>query len=171
MNIHDPHLPWHIAQLRPNGLSMALRNLERQSVTVFAPTEIRTERRGQKFVTREAQAFPGYLFVQPSPTTGGIRAVNSTRGITKLVSQGSEPAIVADELMEALRMRFAPRVELPAPEFFPGEDVKILDGPLAEFVARVEATAPKDRVYLLIELMGRATRVTVDARQLRSLKV
>lgn len=167
MTDDDPHLPWHLAQLRPNGLAMALRNLERQSVTYFAPTETRTERRGQKFVTREAPAFPGYVFVQPSPAAGGIRAINATRGITKLVSLGPEPAIVPPDLMNALRARFAPRVELPPPVFSSGDKVKILEGPLADFMARVEATAPQDRVYLLIDLMGRATRVAVDARSIR----
>jgi transcriptional antiterminator RfaH len=170
MTQDDPHLPWHLAQLRPNGLAMALRNLERQSVTVFAPTETRTERRGQKFVTREAPAFPGYVFVQPSQATGGIRAINATRGITKLVSLGPEPAVVPPDLMAALHLRFAPRVELPAPEFSPGDRVQILAGPLAEFIAQVEATAPQDRVYLLIDLMGRATRVAVDAKHLRGLQ-
>lgn len=170
MNETVPNLPWHLAQLRPNGLSMALRNLERQSVTVFAPTETRTDRRGQKFVTREAPAFPGYVFVQPSPATGGIRAINATRGITKLVSLGPEPAVVPHDLMAALRLRFAPSFEFPAPEFSPGDRVQILKGPLSEFIAQVEATAPQDRVYLLIDLMGRATRVAVDARHLRGLK-
>lgn len=169
MTQDDPYLPWHLAQLRPNGLAMALRNLARQSVTVFAPTETRTERRGQKFITREAPAFPGYVFVQPAPATGGIRAINATRGITKLVSLGPEPAVVPPDLMAALRLRFAPRVELPPPEFSPGDQVQILTGPLADFIAQVEATAPQDRVYLLIDLMGHATRVAVDAKHLRGL--
>jgi len=169
MTQDDPHLPWHLAQLRPNGLATALRNLARQSVTVFAPTETRTERRGQKFVTREAPAFPGYVFVQPSAASGGIRAINGTRGITKLVTLGLGPAPVPHELMNALRARFAPRDATPATAFLPGEAVQILDGPLTDFMARVEATAPKDRVYLLVDLMGRATRVTVEAKQLRSL--
>ena len=161
---------WFIAQLRPNGLSMALRNLERQGVPHFAPMEARTERRGQKFVTREAPAFPGYVFVQPSAASGGIRAINGTRGITKLVTLGLGPAPVPHELMNALRARFAPRDATPATAFSPGEAVQILDGPLTDFMARVEATAPKDRVYLLVDLMGRATRVTVEAKHLRSLK-
>ena len=165
----DPNLPWHLAQLRPNGLSMALRNLARQSVTVFAPTETRTERRGQNFVTREVPAFPGYVFVQPNRATGGIRAINATRGISKLVTLGPEPAVVHPDLMAALRLRFAPRTDLPAPEYAPGDQVQILTGPLADFIAQVEAAAPKDRVYLLIDLMGRATRVAVDAKHLRGL--
>jgi transcriptional antiterminator RfaH len=170
MTQDDPQLPWYIAQLRPNGLSMALRNLERQSVNVFAPTETRTERRGQKFVTREAPAFPGYVFVQPSHETGGMRAINSTRGINKLVSLGVKPAVVPRDLIAALRLRFAPSVELPPPEFSPGDRVQILSGPLSDLIAQVEATAPQDRVYLPIELMGRATRAAVDARHLRGLK-
>lgn len=165
----DPNFPWHLAQLRPNGLSMALRNLERQSLTHFAPIETRTERRAGKFVTREALAFPGYVFVQPGPHAGGIRAINATRGISKLVALGPEPATVPHDLIEALRLRFSPATEVAVPDFAPGDQVQILEGPLADFVAQVEATAPEGRVYLLIDLMGRATRATVDARHLKAM--
>ena len=167
MTAVDPNLPWYLAQLRPNGLSMALRNLERQSLTHFAPMETRTERRAGKFVTREALAFPGYVFVQPNPDAGGVRAINATRGISKLVALGPEPAAVPHDLIEALRLRFSPAPEVAAPDFAPGDHVQILEGPLADFVAEVEATASEGRVYLLIELMGRATRVAVDARRLK----
>ena len=163
----DDTATWHIAQLRPNGLLMALRNLERQSVAHFAPTELRTERRGAKFVTRDVPAFPGYVFVQPSAASGGVMAVNSTRGITKLITLGQGPAIVPAGLIAALRIRFAPPDITPAPQFDQGDWVKILDGPFAEFVAQVEATPAAERVYLLIDLMGRATRVAVDARSLK----
>jgi transcriptional antiterminator RfaH len=146
---------------------MALRNLERQSLTHFAPMETRTERRAGKFVTREALAFPGYVFVQPNPDAGGVRAINATRGISKLVALGPEPAAVPHDLIEALRLRFSPAPEVAAPDFAPGDHVQILEGPLADFVAEVEATASEGRVYLLIELMGRATRVAVDARRLK----
>jgi transcriptional antiterminator RfaH len=69
--------------------------------------------------------------------------------------------------MAALRIRFTPRIALPTPDFTPGDRVQILEGPLADFIAQVEATAPNDRVYLLIDLMGRATRVAVDARSIK----
>lgn len=146
---------------------MALRNLERQSVAHFAPTELRTERRGAKFVTRDVPAFPGYIFVQPSPALGGISVVNSTRGITKLVTLGQGPAIVPAGLIAALRLRFAAPDITPAPQFDQGDRVKILDGPFAELVAQVDATPAAERVYLLINLLGRDTRVAVDARSLK----
>lgn len=164
----DAHYrPWYLAQLRPNSLAMALRNLSRQSVTYFSPTEARTERRGQQFVTRDAPAFPGYIFVQPDPHGGGIRAVNGTRGISKVVSFGTTPAIISDDLIDALRLRFMSGAERATNIFSPGDHVQVLEGPFTEFIAQIDAVAPKDRVYLLINLMGRETRVVVDAKVLR----
>ena len=48
----------------------------------------------------------------------------------------------------------------------PGDQVRITSGPLAEFVAEVEAMAPDRRVFVLMELMGGQTRVAVKADQL-----
>lgn len=167
MDDDDHYRPWYLAQLRPNSLAMALRNLSRQSVTYFAPTEPRTERRGQQFVTRDVPAFPGYIFVQPNPHGGGIRAVNGTRGVSKIVSFGATPAIIPDDLIEALRLRFASGADRVTNTFSPGDHVQVLEGPFTEFIAQIDAVAPMERVYLLINLMGRETRVVVDAKILR----
>jgi transcription antitermination factor NusG len=47
-----------------------------------------------------------------------------------------------------------------------GDDVVIREGPFADFVASVEAIDPERRVHLLIDFMGRHSRVTVQADKL-----
>ena len=166
MQIHDTlDDPWYLAQLKPNGLGLALRNLERQRVTAFAPRETRTTRRAGKFVTREAPVFPGYVFMQIGQDSCRFRSINATRGIARIVSLGPEPATVPKDVMAALFARFAQQNDTAeAPMFHPGDRVDILEGPLADFAARIEATAPNDRVIVLLDIMGRASRVTLDAR-------
>ena len=160
--------PWYLAQIKPHGLSLALRNLERQHVTVFAPTETRTIRRAGKFITKSAPVFPGYVFVQIDQDSCSIRSINATRGISRLVALGPEPAIVPQDVMALLFARFAQDNAPPdVPLFQPGDMVDILEGPLADFAAQIEAMAPNDRVIVLLDIMGRSSRVTLDARQLR----
>lgn len=162
--------PWYLAQLKPNGLALALRNLERQKFIVFAPTEQRTQRRAGKFITKPAPVFPGYVFVQIGEDSCGIRAINSTRGITRLVALGPEPAIVPRDVMAALFARFAVKEapDRPLP-FQPADRVGIQNGPFADLVARIEATAPNDRGIVLLEIMGRPLRVTLGTSQIRKL--
>ena len=49
----------------------------------------------------------------------------------------------------------------------PGDAVEISGGPFAEFVATVENVDPDQRVWVLLELMGRTMRVAVHPDALR----
>lgn len=158
---------WYIAQLKPNGLSLALRNLARQRFGTFVPMETRTIRRGARFQTRRVPVFPGYAFIAVDPELGRWRAINSTTGVARLVSFGADPVRVAQPLVEALLRRYGQDGSEPPMEVVPGDEVQISDGPFADFVARVEAVSPERRVHLLIELLGRETRLIVEPSRVR----
>lgn len=158
---------WYIAQLKPNGLNLALRNLARQRFGTFVPMETRTVRRAGHFRTGSFPVFPGYVFTAIDPRQGRWRAVNSTTGVARLVSFGSAPVVVAPALIEALMRRYGGDEHPAAIEVAPGDLVEIADGPFAEFVARVEAVSPEHRVHLLIDLLGRETRMSVEPSRLR----
>jgi transcriptional antiterminator RfaH len=48
-----------------------------------------------------------------------------------------------------------------------GDDVVFSMGPFAGFIATVEDTEPDKRVWILLEIMGRKTRVAMDSQRLR----
>lgn len=56
---------------------------------------------------------------------------------------------------------------LPPKEFEIGDSVRLTAGPLAGFVSQVEALAPDQRIWVLLELLGRPTRVMVNPEDLR----
>ncbi|MBT8460794.1 MAG: hypothetical protein KJN60_14080 [Boseongicola sp.] len=72
---------WFVAQLKPNGLSMAQRNLERQAFAHFSPQRLETVRRSNGAKTAPRPLLPGYPFVQFDPKQAGWTAINATRGI------------------------------------------------------------------------------------------
>ena len=92
MTVHDPSTTWFLAQLKPNCAKIADKNLARQGFRTFMPMEEETRQRNGKFVTANKPLFPGYIFVALDVTRGLWRSVNSTYGITRLVSFGKEPA-------------------------------------------------------------------------------
>jgi transcriptional antiterminator RfaH len=156
---------WFIAQLKPNGINNALRNLHRQGFITFHPRQSATRRLRDKLVTREEPVFPGYLFVTFDPETAPWRRINATLGIARLLTTPSlRPAAVPRAFMDTLRARCAPDgIVLPPEALGPGDLVRIRTGPFAETVTRIESLDRSGRVGVLLEVMGQAIRVTVAA--------
>jgi transcriptional antiterminator RfaH len=75
-----------LAQFKPKCHRIAERNLERQGFQSFLPMQEETRRVRGKFTALMRPLFPGYLFVAFDKARGGWQAVNSTYGITRLVS-------------------------------------------------------------------------------------
>lgn len=169
MTIHESGPSWFLAQLKPNSVKIAERNLSRQGFQTFLPLEAQTRRSSGAFTTGLRPLFPGYIFVAFDVTKGLWKSVNSTSGITRLVSFGQTPAMVPDELVSKLRLRCDSdgRV-LPPKHLTPGDQVALTTGPFASFVAEVEQIAPDQRVWVLLEIMGGKTRVAVEPEQLRA---
>ena len=105
MTGQDRERHWFLAQLKPNCAHIAERNLGRQGFETFLPMEEETRTRKGKFITASRPMFPGYIFVAFDAARGLWRSVNSTYGITRLVSFGKEPAPVPHGLVHELRTR------------------------------------------------------------------
>jgi transcriptional antiterminator RfaH len=128
-----------------------------------------TRRVRGKFTTFMRPLFPGYLFVAFDKAHGGWQAVNSTYGITRLVSAGKTPVEVPLNLVSQLMQRCDTAGKLLPPKLLsPGDQVIINKGPFVEFIATIEALASDRRVWVLLEFMGQKTRVAVPADQLRT---
>jgi transcriptional antiterminator RfaH len=170
MSHHDRGTNWFLAQFKPNSHNIAERNLVRQGFRTFLPMQEETKRSRGKFITQVRPLFPGYLFVALDVLCGGWHAVNSTYGITRLVSLGKEPTPVPRDLVSQLMLRCDREGKLlPPKQLKPGDEVMLTKGPFAEFVATIERITPDRRVYVLMELMGAQTRVTVSAEHLRAI--
>lgn len=168
MTVHNSGTSWFLAQLKPNSANIAEKNLKRQGFKSFLPLADETVQRNGKFVTAPRPLFPGYLFVAFDVTRGHWRSVNSTSGITRLVSFGSEPAQVPRGLVSQIMLRCdAEGKLLPPKQLKPGDQVTMDKGPFANFAAEVEKIAPDRRVWVLMDIMGGRARVSVDADQLR----
>lgn len=168
MTFHDRGTSWFLAQLKPNCGHIAERNLKLQGFRTFLPTEDGTKRVRGKFITAPRPLFPGYIFVALNTGAGHWRTINSTNGITRLVSFGKEPAAVPLDIVSQLLLRCNPDGKLLPPKLLkPGDQVRLTSGPFADFVGTIEAIAPERRVWVLMEIMGGETRVAVAADQLR----
>jgi hypothetical protein len=95
------------------------------------PVEEETRQRNGKFVTAMRPLFPGYIFVAQNVAHGSWRSVNSTYGVTRLVSFGKEPAAVPLDLVSQLMLRCDAEGKLLPPKLLkPGDQVTLTKGPL-----------------------------------------
>ena len=160
---------WRLVQLKPNCLQIAKRNLLRQGFVVFSPMEETTKRRSGRFVSVTAPLFPGYLFLGSHGGAPPSRVVNSTYGVSRLVSFTDEaPAEVPREIVLGLMARCDDQGMLkPQDVLAPGDNVRVTSGPFADFVGKVEAIGAQQRVWVLLDLLGGATKVAVQTKNLQ----
>jgi len=160
---------WFLAQVRPNCYKMAERNLRQQHFQTFLPMHEETKRRTGRFISTLCPLFTGYMFVAFNTANGGWRKINSTYGVTRLVSFGEEPQPVPLDLISRLMLRCDGGGKLLPPRILnPGDAVRISGGPFADFVATVENISPDQRVWVLLDLMGWQARVAVQAEALQA---
>lgn len=164
----ESRLEWFVAQLKPNALAIAERNLSRQGFATFMPQIERDERSPSGFQRRRRPLFPGYLFVRFDPLAGGWRAISSTRGVARLVAFGdATPQPVSHALMRQIRQHTdAEGIFRTHQTIRPGDQVTVLSGPFADFVARVHEVDDAGRAWLLLDLLGQETRVQIKQSHL-----
>lgn len=159
----EAETPWYLAQIKPNCYAIAERNLARQGFAVFSPTREETRKRGGKFVASVQPLFPGYLFVGFDPEIAPWRAINSTYGVSNLVTLGGNmPRPVPAGLVQELVGRCNETGQLlPPSSLQPGDEVRVTNGPFTDFVTTVDKVSADQRVWVLLDIMGRSTKVAM----------
>lgn len=160
---------WFAAQLKPNAVRIAQRNLDRQGIVHFAPRMMVSRRVSGRIVRRADMVFPGYVFVQFDPARPGWQAINATHGICRLViGDRHDPRALPVDFMQALLAQCdGSGLLAPVALLDVGDRVEMVDGPFATLVGRIEALDRDGRVRVLMDLLGRETRVSAVPGQLR----
>ena len=155
---------------------------------VMYPTEETIEilPNGQrKSVTRKV--YPGYVMVKmvvdvvekerPAEQGGGVSrdlvmnprawyVIRNTRGVTGFVGPGSKPVPLKDEEVVAMGVERIPivlNIEV-------GETVRVVSGPLENFLGRVDKIDPeRQKVKLSVSMFGRETPVELDFIQVQKI--
>ena len=154
---------WYLLQLKPNGYKLAQKNLERQGFRVFIPLQNVTKRMPRGYVDRTEPLFPGYAFVELNAVRNLWKPVNSTLGVTRIISLAGKPTPVPGAFVDELMSRCDDTgILCPSTDVEVGDNVELLRGPFANFVAKVEDISPDERVWLLIDMLGQSSRIAVD---------
>ena len=155
---------WYAIHSKPRQEERALENLQRQGFEAWLPLLTIEKVLRSKLVQVVEPMFSRYLFIRLDTEQTNWSPIRSTLGVSKLVSFGNRPAVVADELIEALQ-------QLPeqAPQRLiqPGHQVKIVSGPLRGLEGIYQQADGELRAMVLIELLNKQHRIVTDMQDLR----
>jgi transcriptional antiterminator RfaH len=157
---------WYVVQTQPNAENKACAHLARQGFATYLPRYLKRRRHARRVETVAAPLFPRYLFVLIDMTKQRWRSIYSTIGVSRLICAGDTPTPVADEVVAMLKQRedaagFV-KLERPPP-FHVGEKIRIVYGAFTDCLGLYDSMSDRDRVAVLLDLLGRKVRVLVDA--------
>ena len=159
---------WHLVQFKPNSHRLAVWNLQRQGFETFLPLQEITSIKASRFTVNLRPLFPGYMFVGVELNATPWAAINSTIGVSRLVSFSNNYKSLPLNLISSLMLRCDEEGKLlPLKTLNAGDSVEVLNGPFVNFVATVEKIDAQQRVWVLVEFMGRGTRMKVQPEQLK----
>jgi transcriptional antiterminator RfaH len=162
---------WFLLQFKPNSHRAAERNLNRQGFETFLPLLKVAKYKYNRYLSDLRPLFPGYMFVAIDSESGPWRQINCTIGVSKLVSFADQPKPIPFDLISGLMARCSSGGKLlPPNQLNKGDAVQLLTGPFEDYIAKVETIDADQRVWVLMELMGQVTRISVDPNQLLTVK-
>jgi transcription antitermination factor NusG len=121
---------------------------------------------------KDVPLFPGYVFVRIVDQWYPVRW---TAGVVRLLMSGDHPAQLEDKILNGYRKREDRDgfVKLPAPtnRLRKGQQVRITRGSFEGQAALCEGMSGKNRVWVLLSLMGQKVPVELPGRDVEPLHV
>jgi transcriptional antiterminator RfaH len=163
---------WYCARTKPKHEHIATADLRKNlELEVFLP-RLRIERATQRGAVRVIEPlFPCYIFVR-CVIEEKINEIRHTNGISSLVRFGFEIPKIADAIIEELQKCFEAEEPMTVENrLSPGDEVAVADGAFAGMSAYVLRNLPaRNRVQVLLDILGRPTPVEVDRSSVVSAK-
>ena len=159
-------MPWYTVHTKLQHERAAEFSLQQLGVETFYPQLKQRKVIRRRPETRIGPLFPGYLFARFELGTH-YRAVAYARGVRNIVTFGTLPATVEDEIIEGIRARLHDGyLTVPAPSLMPGEIIRIQTGPLQGLEAVfVREMSDHERVVLLLRTLTYQAHVVLPFEQ------
>ncbi|MBI2952730.1 MAG: hypothetical protein HYY30_00315 [Chloroflexi bacterium] len=150
---------WYVLKTKPHAERQTANVLDARRIIVYLPL---LKRRVVE------PLFPGYLFLKIDCESDEYLRSRSAPGVSYILSGDGAPLPVESRLIEEIRQRLAlENTKRPAARFTPGDRVVVTSGVFRGVEAIFDrALTPRGRCLVLLEILGRLTRVQVGAEHL-----
>ncbi len=136
---------------------------------VLVPTEEVVEIRDGKKRKSERKFYPGYVLVHMVMNDETWHLVKNTPRVMGFIGgTADKPAPITQKEADEILQRVESGVDKPRPKtvFEPGEMVRVIDGPFADFNGVVEeVNYEKNRLQVAVLIFGRSTPVELEFTQ------
>jgi transcription termination/antitermination protein NusG len=135
---------------------------------VLMPTEEVVELRNGKKVTSKRLVYPGYVLVEMEMNDALWHEVKNTPRVTGFVGGGNSPVPLSADEVNSILYRQSSAAERPRPKmnFEKNDQVRIVDGPFANFSGKVdEVNVERGTLRVMVTIFGRATPVELEFLQ------
>lgn len=179
---HHRHGKWYVVntlsgheQKARTGLQarIASLGLEDRIHEVLIPTQQVTEFKKGRKETVERKLYPGYLLVCCDLDDETWMAIRNTPGISGFAGQNQrsqQPSALTRKEVDRIigKADEAPRPAKPTETYAPGETVRVVSGPFADFLGTLTETLPEqNRLKIVLDIFGRETPVELDFDQVK----
>ena len=153
---------WYLVHTLPHNERRAQLHLGAQGLRTHFPTIQKTIRHARRLRTVRAPLFPRYVFLILDLGRDRWLSVQSTVGVSCLYSCEGRPVRVPEGIVETLIANTdEANLALFTSGLTIGQSVRILSGPFANFVGRLERLDAAGRIRVLLDMMGTAVPVAL----------
>jgi transcriptional antiterminator RfaH len=162
---------WYLIHTKPRQEKSALQNLTQQGYACYLPILPTEKLRQGSLTVADEPLFPRYLFIQlgMGDSARSWSPIRSTKGVSRLVSFGNEPAKVDDRLIDLLKSQEDAVQGQPQRLFTRGERVRLTDGAFAGIEGIYQMADGESRVMVLIELLSKPVQLRIAPSSLRKI--
>jgi len=139
---------------------------------VLVPTEQIVELVKGKRKESSRKFYPGYILVRMELDDETWHIVNDTAKVSGFLGGRSKPAPISDDEVNQILNRMEAGKLKPKPKYYfeTGDEVRVIDGPFANFNGTVDDVNPeKGKIKVLVSIFGRSTPVELDFVQVSKL--
>ena len=137
---------------------------------IEVPQKTVVQMKSGKKQEKEEKVFPGYVLVEMIMDEDSWYVVRHTSGVTKFVGSVKIPIPVKESEIKRILHRTSSQVEKVELDVKPGDKVRIISGPFADFDADIIEVYPdKSKLRANVSIFGRETPVELEYKQINKL--
>ena len=137
---------------------------------IEVPQKTVVQMKSGKKQEKEEKVFPGYVLVEMIMDEDSWYVVRHTSGVTKFVGSVKKPIPVKESEIKRILHRTSSQVEKVELDVKPGDKVRIISGPFADFDADIIEVYPdKSKLRANVSIFGRETPVELEYKQIQKL--
>jgi transcriptional antiterminator RfaH len=153
---------WFVVQTHIRNEIKAGFHIRSKGFEVYIPQFLRMRRHARKQDWIKSPLFPSYLFVSFDIERDRWQPINSTIGVSQLICHGERPSKLPDGIISEIRDREDETGNININNlktFAPGEVIQVVKGALADQLGVFECQSGKERVRVMLNLLGRPLNV------------